>query len=315
MQHSVDNRELTILPHPEFDLTEDVEGFWRVLTKVVNDNGGWDKALKVVTEREVILQLGGYQVPGHCDLTLYFPDKIVIFDYKFGGGWVPTPDRNYQLGGYGVAVTQEAIKFFESYKFSEVEVHLLSLGMGHMSYTHNLDEIDDLTDYMHERYDLAHTPDAERCISDECKYCPAIFTSACPETSKSPAVALKIGREPSLMTVPIASKLYSLKDVIDKGMKLAETTLRSHLEAGLTDTRYKLGNAPQYRGVEDNEAFLEALEMRGIAPARKVTFEWGAVDKAVAQEKGLSIAKAKEYLAAEFDIKKTPGKPKIVKRK
>lgn len=308
MAASTTARKLTIIPHKDFDLWGDVDRFWSILKSLVNEHGGWDKATLVQVEKPVVLTLTNatnqrdkHVVTGTSDLVVYFKHLklMMVFDYKFGKGYVPRADLNLQIGGYGLAAYQEMLSLGE-FDVDAVEVHMITLGMGHSSHLYKPYDLEELEEFLFRVVHEAHGEDAPRTIGVHCKYCTAMLTSRCPETCKTPGLANKYGRNPMLITTSVAHKILAAEDSITKAIETSKALIRYNLENGKNDPVFKLGTQANLRKVKDKTGFLRELERHGVDVPWEHKLVWEQVTDAIRKQKGVSEKKANEMINEIF---------------
>jgi hypothetical protein len=315
MDYTVKERKIKIMPHPEFvdhsefDLVGDVDRFWKIVNEIVGSHGGWDKVGEVLTERPIMLNLRhpeeedapGFLVPGTCDLTIHFPHKnlLVVVDYKFGKGFVPSAENNLQLGGYGLGAWQHAPKELE---INRLEVNLITLGTGHSSYMYNEDEMIELNNLLYWGAKAAMKEDAKRIVGSHCKYCKAFMTTACKPSTLVPDAMNKYGLTPAKLTLEQAVKVRDMKEVIGQGIAASESLIRHQLEQGKTipGDKYYLGNPSTYRKIVDKEGFVEAARAAGIKIKTDITTNWTDIEKQLRKQRDVTVREAKQIIENEL---------------
>lgn len=307
MEACVNKREVAIIPSDTVkveELEKHIIHNWQLIENIVKDNGGWDKAAFVNTEKEVVLTLSSradkgketFKYTGHSDLVMYFPEKarVIVVDYKFGGGFVPQASRNYQLAGYGLAAWQGMD--LENEPVEEVEIHLMSVGVGHSSFRFDPTEADQMHDFLYNATIRARQEDSPRQLGPECKYCRALMTTKCPETALLHDAVAKFDKTPNLMTIELARKIMSVKDALSQGMKMAEQMIRDNLKAGGEDPDYFLGKATVKKKITDLEGMAAAAENAGCLINRVPKVTLGDIEKQLMTTQGITKQQAKAYI-------------------
>jgi len=317
MEHTVLNRDLKIMPHPEFvehnefDLVGDVDRFWRIVNGIVDNHGGWQAVTITKTERPVMCKLThptetpgapSFLVPGTCDLTIYFPKRKVlsVVDYKFGMGYVPAAEYNLQLGGYALGAYQEFTANPAMPEIEKLEVNLITLGTGHSAYTYDKDEIYDLQALLYHGCKDAMAPDAPRALGSHCKYCKAFMTNRCPESTKLVPAIEKYGLTPAKLTLETAIKIGKVKEVLKQGVDASEALIRHTLEQGKKVPGYYLGKASKYKKIPNKKEFIKAAQASGIAVKTDITTNWTDIEKQLRKKRKCTVKQAKDIIESEL---------------
>ena len=162
--------------------------FAGIVGKIADSHGG---LVSLEVERAFEMRLGEYwgELTGHVDLILHCKDRSRhVIDYKTGYGAVETSEDNKQGQGYAVLMFHaepDRVKMSGG-----LYVHFIAAGNEkeeRHTYTHyDIETLPRLTGAIEGLLWGACQEDTQRKVGvDQCQYCPAACTLACPESMKA----------------------------------------------------------------------------------------------------------------------------------
>ena len=186
-------------PLPDVDDT-DVKAAFDKFSEILREIP--DNDLQIFTERKLSYKFCGLEVyNGTADVVIVTPEKVIVFDWKFGHREVTEAANNPQGAAYALAAMQEFERKVADVHFYNPVIHQ------HSNYT--FEGMEGIRDYVMGVIAECKRDSAPAVAGEkQCRYCKAAYYGTCPAyaefAAKTAAVAKRLDVLPKLSDLPDA---------------------------------------------------------------------------------------------------------------